>query len=63
MATSKNEITGDLISSGLTTNEYRNNYDSIFRKDLKSVVQYVIDSKESKNEKAFIISNSLPIDD
>lgn len=35
--TSKNDITGDLIATKVTSNSYRDNYDAIFRKEQKLV--------------------------
>ncbi len=44
-----NDITGDKISTKITTDNYRSNYDKIFRKDKKSFSQKLIDNYIEEN--------------
>lgn len=39
MATAKNDVTGDLIASKVSSTNYRDNYDAIFRKDKDNEVK------------------------
>ena len=39
MSTAKNDITGDLIASKISSNNYRDNYDAIFRKNKETEVK------------------------
>lgn len=51
--TSRNDITGDKIQTKITTKEYQNNYDLIFRKDSGFNLEEEI-KKETKKQLAAI---------
>ena len=52
MSASKNAITGDAIQTKQITEQYRNNYDLIFGKKVKTVVQSTDSQKDKLDDKS-----------
>lgn len=54
MAVAKNDITGDAIQSKLSTENYSNNYDTIFKKELKVLTNGYGEAKQTCSERCWL---------